>query len=146
MSTSQHPPITTALEAELDAALHETLDENDALKAENAQLKAQVDGLMEGFAKGGSLALLQAIGADRSWPIDGRVRALQAAVPFERPKLSMTATVNHRPLFDILEEARLKERKVIEAPPAEPKTVLGEGQGHHGAWHPLDSDKGDPAA
>ena len=98
MSTSQHPPITTALEAELDAALHETLDENDALKAENAQLKAQVDGLMEGFAKGGSLALLQAIGADRSWPIDGRVRALQAAVPFERPKLSMTATVNHRPL------------------------------------------------
>ena len=146
MSTSQHPPITTALEAELVAALHETLDENDALKAENAQLKAQVDGLMEGFAKGGSLGLLQAIGADRSWPIDVRVRALQAAVPFERPKLSMTATVNHRPLFDILEEARLKERKVIEAPPAEPKTVLGEGQGHHGAWHPLDSDKSDPAA
>jgi hypothetical protein len=145
MSTSQHPPITTALEAELDAALHETLDENDALKAENAQLKAQVDGLLEGFAKGGSLGLLQAIGADKSWPIEVRVRALQAAVPFERPKLSMTATVNHRPLFDILEEARLKERRVIEAP-AQPATVLGEGQGHHGAWHPLDSDKGDPAA
>jgi hypothetical protein len=146
MSTSQHPPITTALEAELDAALHETLDEVDALKAENAQLKAQVDGLLEGFEKGGSLGILQAIGADRSWPVDVRVRALTAAVPFERPRLSMTATVQHRPLFDILEEAHQRRRKVIEAPPAEPANVLNEGQGHAGGWHPLDDQKGDPAA
>ena len=129
---------------EMDAALHQTLDQVDALKAENARLQDRLDGLMASFEKGGSLGILQAIGADKSWPIEIRVRALQAAVPFERPKLSMTATVQHRPLFDILEEARLKERRVIEAPPAEPKTVLGEGQGHHGAW--IDSDKGDPAA
>jgi hypothetical protein len=146
MSTNQYPPITTALEAELDAALHQTLDENDALKAENAQLKAQVVGLMEGFEKGGSLGILQAIGADKSWPIEVRVRALQAAVPFERPKLSMTATVSRRPLFDILEEAHQRNRRVIDAPPpAEPTTILGEGQGHVGGWHPLD-EKPEPAA
>jgi hypothetical protein len=126
MSSSQYPPITTALEAELDAALHETLDENDALKAEVARLQAQLDGLMEGFEKGGSLGILQAIGADKSWPVEVRVRALTAAVPFERPKLSMTATANAPKLFDILEAARLKERKVIEAQPADTKTVLGE--------------------
>jgi hypothetical protein len=132
--------------AEMDAALHQTLDQVDALKAENARLQDKLDGFMEAFERGGSLGILQMIGADKSLPIEIRMRAAGLAVPYEKPKLSMTATVHHRPLFDILEEARLKERKVIEAPPAEPKTVLGEGQGEHGAWHPLDHDKGDPAA
>jgi hypothetical protein len=112
--------LTTDLEKELDAALLTMLRENSDLKDEVARLQARLDGLMEGFAKGGSLGLLQSIGADESWPIEVRVRALQAAVPFERPKLSMTATVQHRPLFDILEEARLRDRKVIEAPSIEP--------------------------
>jgi hypothetical protein len=155
MSSTEYPPITTALEAELDAALHEVLDERDELKAEVARLQAQLDGLLEGFEKGGSLGILQSIGADKSWPIEVRVRALQAAVPFERPKLSMTATTNARPLFDILEAARLKDRRVIEAPPpAEPRkpldfneptpsTVLGEGQGHHQAYKDHEPD---PAA
>jgi hypothetical protein len=129
----------------LNDVLNQTLDQKEALETKVAQLQAQVDGLLDGFAKGGSLGLLQAIGADKTWPIEVRVRALQAAVPFERPKLSMTATVQHRPLFDILEEARLRDRKVIEAP-AQPATVLGEGQGHHAGWHPIDHDKGDPAA
>jgi hypothetical protein len=103
---------------QMDAALHQTLDQIDALKAENARLQARLDGLMEAFEKGGSLGILQAIGADKNWPIEIRVRALTAAVPFERPKLAMTATANApRKLFDILEEARLKKLKVIEAPP-----------------------------
>jgi hypothetical protein len=141
MPKTQHPTM-----AEMDAALHQTLDQVDALKAENARLQDKLDGFMEAFERGGSLGILQMIGADKSLPIEIRMRAAGLAVPYEKPKLSMTATVNHRPLFDILEEARLKERKVIEAPSAERKTVLGEGQGHHGAWHPIDSDKGDPAA
>jgi hypothetical protein len=144
--TEPPAPANADVIKELDFALSVVMAERDQARTELAAVKAQIDGLLEGFEKGGSLGLLQQIGADRSWPIEVRVRALQAAVPFERPKLSMTATVNHRPLFDILEEARLKERKVIEAPPAQPKTVLGEGQGEHGAWHPLDSDKDDPAA
>jgi hypothetical protein len=119
MSTSQYPPITTALEAELDAALHETLDENDALKAEVAQLKAQLDGLMEGFEKGGSLGILQAIGADKSWPVEVRVRALTAAVPFERPRLTVNATASPHKLYDILAAGKLRDCKVIEATPAD---------------------------
>jgi hypothetical protein len=71
---------------QMDAALHEVLDENDALKAENARLQAKLDGLMQAFEKGGSLGILQAIGADKSLPIEVRVRALQACVPYERPK------------------------------------------------------------
>jgi hypothetical protein len=148
------------LEKELDAALVTMLHENDELKAEVARLQAQVDGLMEGFEKGGSLGILQAIGADKSWPVEVRVRALSAAVPFERPRLTVNATANAPKLFDILEAAHQRNRKVIEAPPpAEqpkkpidwsepvPGTVLGEGMGHAGAWHPLDQDeKPDPAA
>jgi hypothetical protein len=139
-----HTVLTTDLEKELDAALVTMLRENDELKTENARLQAQVGGLMEGFEKGGSLGILQAIGADKSWPIEVRVRALTAAVPFERPRLTVNATANVPKLFDILEAARLRERKVIEAPPAEPTTILGEGMGHHQAWHPLEHD--DPAA
>jgi hypothetical protein len=102
----------------LNAALHERLDENDALKAEVAQLKARLDGLMEGFEKGGSLGILQAIGADKSWPIEIRVRALTAAVPFERPKLSMIATASGHKLYDVLENAK-RRQKLIEAKPAD---------------------------
>jgi hypothetical protein len=141
MPKTQHPTME-----EMDAALHQTLDQVDALKAENARLQDKLDGFMEAFERGGSLGILQMIGADKTLPIEIRMRAAGLAVPYEKPKLSMTATVQHRPLFDILEEAHQRRRKVIEAPPAQPATVLNEGQGEHGAWHPLDSDKGDPAA
>jgi hypothetical protein len=128
----------------LNDVLNQTLDQKEALEREVTALKAQLDGLLEGFAKGGSLGLLQAIGADRTWPIEVRVRALQAAVPFERPRLTVNATANVPKLFDILEAARLRERKVIEAPPVEPVTKLGEGAGEHGAWR--DQDHDDPPA
>jgi hypothetical protein len=70
---------------------------------------------MEAFEKGGSLGMLQVIGADKTLPIDIRVRALGLAVPYERPKLAMTATTTMPKLFDILEEAR--RRRVIEHEP-----------------------------
>jgi hypothetical protein len=128
---------------EMDLALHQTLNRAEAAEAENARLKDKLDGFMDAFERGGSLGILQMIGADKSLPIEIRMRAAGLAVPYERPKLSMTATASGgRKLFDILEEARLRERKVIEAPPAEPATVLGEGQGHHQAWQ----DHDDPAA
>jgi hypothetical protein len=81
-----------------------------------------------------------------------RIRAAQAAIAFERQKPPSQTNVSFS-LFNYLEKARLKEleqkeaAKVIEGKVIEPaRTVLGEGQGHHGAWHPIDSDKGDPAA
>jgi hypothetical protein len=130
---------------EMDAALHQTLDQVDELKAENARLQDKLDGFMEAFERGGSLGILQMIGADKSLPIEIRMRAAGLAVPYEKPKLSMTATVQSRPLFDILEEAHQRNRRVIEAPAAEPKTRLGEGMGEHQAWRDQD-EKPEPAA
>jgi hypothetical protein len=112
--SSRYP--TTPLELGLNDALRDTLDQIDGLKAENARLKARLDGLMEGFEKGGSLGILQAIGADKSWPIEVRVRALTAAVPFERPKLSMTATTSGHKLYDVLENAKRRQKLIEQAP------------------------------
>jgi hypothetical protein len=119
MSSSRYP--TTPLELELNDALRDTLDQIDTLKAENARLQTKLDGLMEGFEKGGSLGILQAIGSDKTLPIEVRVRALTAAVPFERPKLSMTATTNSSKLYDVLEAAKQKQKLIEqqdEPPPA----------------------------
>ena len=111
MPKTQHPTME-----EMDAALHQTLDQVDALKGENARLQDKLDGFMEAFERGGSLGILQMIASDKNLPVEIRMRAAGLAVPYEKPKLSMTATANVPKLFDILEAARLKERKVIEAP------------------------------
>jgi hypothetical protein len=103
----------------LNDVLNHTLDQKEALEAKLAVVQARLDGLMEAFEKGGSLGMLQAIGADKSLPIELRVRALTAAVPYERPKLTMTATTTMPKLFDILEEAK-KRQRVIEHEPEAP--------------------------
>ena len=103
----------------LNDVLNHTLDQKEALEAKLAVVQARLDGLMEAFEKGGSLGMLQAIGADKSLPIELRVRALTAAVPYERPKLTMTATTTMPKLFDILEEAK-KRQRVIEHEPEPP--------------------------
>jgi hypothetical protein len=106
----------TRLEQELDRALHTMLDRNDQLEAELKQVKDRLDGLLAALEKGGSLGLLQAIGADKSLPIEIRVRALGLAVPFERPKLSMSASVQRVSLYNVLEGPR--PARTIEAKPA----------------------------
>jgi hypothetical protein len=139
----------TPLERELDSALHETLDEIDALKAENARLKGRLDALTSAFDADGAVGVLRSIAHDKSLPHELRYKAATSLAPYETAKKPAT-THNVYSLFDDLEGRRLRAleqreaaAKVIEHAPA---TILGEGQGHHGAWHPIDSDKGDPAA
>jgi hypothetical protein len=101
---------------QMDAALHTVLDENDALKVENVRLQAKLDGLMEAFDKNGSLGILQLIAADKNLPVEIRIRAAAAAVPFERPKLAVTAKASVVSLYDVLERHRQTERVIVHQP------------------------------
>jgi hypothetical protein len=139
----------TPLERELDAALLTMLHENSELKGENAKLQARLDAMMSAFDANGALGVLQKIMHDEDIKTELRIKAASAAVGFERSK--PPATVNNiHTLFDTLERAHQRDRELRQANAKTiehaPTTVLGEGAGEHGAWHPLDSDKGDPAA
>jgi hypothetical protein len=148
----------TPLERELDSALHETLDEIDALKAENGRLKGRLDALMTAFDANGALGVLQKIMHDEDLKPELRVKAAGLAVGFERPKPASTVN-NVVKLYDILEAARLKEQaaKTIEHQPKKPldlegptpSTIVG-GPPEEG-WDPNDpghdaEGEADPAA
>jgi hypothetical protein len=99
---------------EMDAALHTMLDENDALKAAFARVQGRLDNLVSAFEKNGSLGIWQAIANDPTLPIEIRLRAANFATPYERPKLSMTATATVPKLIDLWAERERRER-LIEA-------------------------------
>jgi hypothetical protein len=104
--------------ADYDRALNHMMDENEALRAELALVRKRLDALVAGFDERGSLGILQVMAADMTLPPEVRIRAASAAVPYERPKLSVTATTT-LPLYDLLEERRRKG-KVIEHDPDSP--------------------------
>ena len=61
-----------------------------------------------------SLEFLQAVYADSLQPMHRRMRAAIAALPFEHPKLAVTATINAEGFGAKLEAARERAAKVIE--------------------------------
>src|SRR6516225_2426120 len=101
--------------ADYENALHTMMDENDALKAELAEVEGRLDALMTAFDERGSLGILQLIAHDKRLPPETRIRAAGLAVPFERPKLALTATATV-PLYDLLQERR-RQGKLIEHDP-----------------------------
>ena len=105
--------------ADYDRALNHMMDENEDLRAELALVRKRLDALVAGFDERGSLGILQVMAADMTLPPEVRIRAASAAVPYERPKLSLTATTTTLPLYDLLEERRRKG-KVIEHDPDSP--------------------------
>jgi hypothetical protein len=135
----------TPLEKELDRALHKTLVWNDELQGKVKSLQAKLDGLLGAFEKGGSLALLQEIGADKNLPADTRIKALSAAVAYERSKPASSVNVGFK-LYDFLEERRLKDleaREKAKTITIEHDPKVGSILGHDGAGEALDTD---PAA
>jgi hypothetical protein len=100
--------------ARLEYVIREQMKEIDRLRDEVAQYRA----LIAAFEERGTLGILQMMAHDKNLPPEIRVRAASAAVPYERPKLSVTATASI-PLYDLLEERRRKG-KVIEHAPESP--------------------------
>jgi hypothetical protein len=125
MSSSKNRKPEPTLVEELEAALTQNLDENDRLRAELSRLREELaaaqgrlDAMVSAFDANGTLGVLQHIAHDASMPPELRVRAAGLAVPFEKPKLSMTANVAPVRLYDRLEEAWRRDReKVIEHQP-----------------------------
>jgi hypothetical protein len=61
-----------------------------------------------------SLKLLQKVYHSPSVPLSTRMRAAMAAIPFEHPKLAVTATIEAGDFADQLEQAIERSRRVIE--------------------------------
>jgi hypothetical protein len=107
--------------AELDSALHTMLDENDALRAELAQLRAEVKRLVD-WINGDSDALttLQRTYLDPRTTTADRIKAAGAAIAYERPKLSVQLHVGPAVLGERLDQAKtmkMIEPKLIEHQP-----------------------------
>jgi len=94
------PPIYLFLDAqkliaEMDGALHTMLDENEALRAERDQLRAEVKQLVDGvMGDRDALVCLQSIYNDVGADKGSRIKAAAAAIAFERPKLSVSVQVS----------------------------------------------------
>ena len=114
MSDPKHTETTIAV---YETALHWMIDEYEALETKFNAVKGRLDALMSRVRRLVTLGILQMICAhDTSLGANLRIRAAGLAVPFERPKLSVTATASV-PLFDLL-EARRPKSKTIEHHPS----------------------------
>ena len=81
--------------AEMDGALHTMLDENEALRAQVAELQAEVKQLVD-WVTGDrdALVCLQSIYNDPSAPENNRIKAASAAIGYERPKLTFGVQIS----------------------------------------------------
>ena len=77
-----------------------------------------------GLDDNGSLGLLQSIYSSPAMPLSVRMRAAIEALPFETPKLAVTASLSSGDFADRLEKAFSRSAKVIEADPTRPKTIV----------------------
>jgi hypothetical protein len=78
-----------------------------------------------------ALSFLQAVYKNKLVPVSTRIRCAVAALPFEKPRLAVTAVIEASSLAAKLEERRLRriqQMKLIEVKPVEegtkPKTDL----------------------
>lgn len=73
-----------------------------------------------------SLGLLQSIYRSPAMPLSVRMRAAATALPFEFPKLAVTASFNGADFAAQMEKAFRRSAKVIEAEPMRPKTMVSD--------------------
>jgi hypothetical protein len=131
---------TTGLEQELDAALHQVLDENDALKADLAALQAENRRLQDWIMgeEPDALTALQKVYSNPNTPVPNVIKSAIGALPFERSKPASvvalvdwrekTRTIRLRQMeLDRARWAAEDAAKVIEHQPA--TTIPGEGEG-----------------
>ena len=89
------PTDTQATIAEYDSALHQVLDENEALRAERDQLRTEIDRLVS-WINGDHDALhcLQSIYNSPHADQGSRIKAASAAIGYERPKLTLGVQIS----------------------------------------------------
>ena len=94
----------------------------NALEIINAQTKF-VEAANLGRAPKGSLDFLRSVYQDVQLPLSVRMRAAIAALPFENPKLAVTANINAQDFAAEIEGAIIRSGKavVIESKPGLPK-------------------------
>jgi hypothetical protein len=107
--------------AQLDSALHTMLDENDALRAELAQLRAENKQLVDWIMGNcDALTTQQRTYLDPKTTTTDRIKAAGAAIAYERPKITVQVHVGPAILGERLDSARAMktiEPKVIEHQP-----------------------------
>jgi hypothetical protein len=81
--------------AQYDSALHQMLDENEELRAQLSELRAEIKRLVD-WINGDRDALhcLQSIYNDPRAEEGSRIKAAIGAIAFERPKLSVSVQVS----------------------------------------------------
>jgi hypothetical protein len=89
------PPDGQATIAEYDSALHQMLDENEALRAERDRLRGEIKQLVDWvMGDRDALVCLQSIYNDPSAPENSRIKAASAAIGYERPKLTFGVQIS----------------------------------------------------
>jgi hypothetical protein len=137
---------TTTLELELNAALHEVLDRNEALTAKLAALQADNRRLLDWIMGDGpdALAALQRVYSDPQTDVPNVIKSASAALGYERSKPASASVVidwkEYTRSIRLKQLAKDKARwaaedaaKVIEHQPLDldaptPETILG-GEG-----------------
>jgi hypothetical protein len=102
--------------AKANEKIAKLVDACEGLLEENEMLHAKVkkyENLLEAISdERGLLGVLQKMAHDPRLPVDTRIKAAAAALPYERPKLSVTATANIGFLAARLDQAQ--PPKIIE--------------------------------
>jgi hypothetical protein len=76
-----------------EKALHQVLDENEALRAEVAKLKGHLSTLVDWImGDADALVTLQTVYLNPDEPAANRIKAAAAAIGYERPKLAAPPT------------------------------------------------------
>ena len=113
---------TASTLGDYEKALHQMLDENEALRGEVDKLRAENKCLIDWImGDADALATLQRVYLNSDEPAANRIKAAAAAIGYERPKLAATGVV----IVDFRErvrQARLKATaKLIEHMPDTPE-------------------------
>jgi hypothetical protein len=120
-----------AIIAKMDAALHEVMDENDRLRTERDELRAEIDTLVNWIqCDQDALMALQLIYRDPKMHQADRIKAAASAIGYERAKpASVVVQVDFR---ERVRAARLRQLELdraewakLEPPPG--ATILGQG-------------------
>jgi hypothetical protein len=81
--------------ADYDSALHTMLDENEALRAQLAEARSEIERLVEWInGDRDALVCLQSIYNNPSADKGTRIKAAAAAIGYERPKLTFSVQVS----------------------------------------------------